>query len=97
MPGEKGDPEEPAFVALKQGNIGIISADLIPTYSANGWAVIGTTIVVNHGDAWSICVDSRDRDASLKVRTFGSAESGTLVVDPDRGFGVFVRDGGGCG
>jgi hypothetical protein len=94
--GERDDPEEPAFVELARRSGDGFDANLIPTRGDLGWCVNGDATVVNHSDAWTIHVDSKDWDPDLRFRSFEFSESGLLLLGKEDQRGLAVGDVGGC-
>lgn len=96
VPGERGDPEEPAFLHLRPRYNGGFEAHLVPTFAQFGWVINGNMYVVNHTDSWSIHVCARDWDAEHKLRNFGSDDSGLLLLDEDGTVALAVSEAGSC-
>ena len=96
LPGERGAPEEPAFVHLRTLSNGGFEAHLVPTFAQFGWVINGNMYVVNHSDAWSIHVCAGEWDGEHKLRSFGTDDSGLLLLDEDGQHGLAVSEPDGC-
>jgi hypothetical protein len=76
---ERGDPREPAFVALEPGGEGRVAATLVVARRPGDYQIDGRTRVVNHRDAWAFRVEAKDWMAEFQMN-FAPEHSGLLLA-----------------
>lgn len=89
-------PSEPALVQLSPLEHGGFNARVIPTRSSTSWLVNQNTLVLNHGDDWSIRVAVSAWDSDVSFRNFAADQAGLLLLASGGEPGMAVGVSAGC-
>lgn len=89
-------PSEPALVQLSPLEDGGFNAQVIPTRSSTRWVVNQNTLVLNHGDDWSMRIAVGAWDSDVSFRNFAPDQAGLLLLANGGEPGMAVGVSSGC-